>query len=113
MSLTFAVCRAAQLHPSGVALLDAGRRITWRELEQRVARVASSLFGMGVNPGARVAILALNSPTCFELLLAVWWCGGVIVPVNTRLAAGEIRYILDHAEVAMLLVDEDMAELGK
>jgi acyl-CoA synthetase (AMP-forming)/AMP-acid ligase II len=93
--------------------VDAGQRVTWRELEQRVARVAGSLGRMGVGRGTRVATLAANSPMYLELLLAIWWCGGVIVPLNTRLAPGEIRYILEHADVGMLLMDEDMRSLGR
>lgn len=112
MSLTSAVRRASQVNPSGTALVAPGQRITWRELEHRIASIAGSLSDMGVGPGTRVATLATNSPMYLELLLAIWWCGGVIVPLNTRLAGSEIRYILEHADAALLLIDENMRVLG-
>ena len=113
MSLILAVRRAAQVRPRGAAVIDAERTIGWRELEGRIARIAGRLRELGVEPGTHVATLALNSPMYFELLLAVWWCGGVLVPLNTRLAADEIRYILGHAETSLVLADTDMAGLAE
>ena len=59
-------------------------------------------------PGDRVAILALNSDRYFELLYAIPWLGAVMVPVNTRLATPEIRYILEDSGARVLFVDGAM-----
>ena len=58
--------------------------------------------------GDRVAILALNSDRYFELLYAIPWLGGVMVPVNTRLATPEIRYVLEDSGARVLFVDGAM-----
>lgn len=61
-----------------------------------------------MRPGDRVAILALNSDRYFELLYAIPWLGAVMVPVNTRLAMPEIRYVLDDSGARVLFVDGAM-----
>ena len=113
MSLTSAARRAALIHPHGIATVQRGERVTWRELERRVACLAGGLHARGVEPGQRVAILATNSPHYYEAVLAVWWAGGILVPLNTRLAPDEITYILQHAQVRLLLVDEAMEDLAR
>ncbi|MES2631379.1 MAG: long-chain fatty acid--CoA ligase [Pseudomonadota bacterium] len=112
MSLTSAVRRAAQVRPQGLAILQGEQRTTWPETASRIARMAGALRTRGVTPGKRVATLALNSPEYFELLMAVWWAGAVLVPLNTRLAADEIAFILDHAQPCLLVMDEAMSALG-
>lgn len=77
----------------------------WAETVDRVARIAGGLREAGVRPGDRVAILALNSDRYFELLYAIPWIGAVLVPVNTRLAAPETRYILEDSGARVLFVD--------
>lgn len=62
----------------------------------------------GVQPGDRVAILALNSDRYFELMYAIPWLGAVMVPVNTRLATPEIQYILEDSGARVLFVDDAM-----
>ena len=61
-----------------------------------------------MQPGDRVAILALNSDRYFELLYAIPWLGAVMVPVNTRLATPEIRYILEDSGARVLFIDGAM-----
>ena len=91
MHLTQGLHRVAQLKPDAVATIFGGRRRGWREVEDRVARLAAGLVSLGLKRGDRVAPIALNSDRYIELYLAVWWAGGVIVPGNTRWARwGEI-----------------------
>ena len=56
-----------------------------------------------------MAILALNSDRYFELMYALPWIGAVMVPLNTRLAAPEIEYILEDSGAVALFVDAAMA----
>ncbi|MGF6605129.1 long-chain acyl-CoA synthetase [Paraburkholderia sp. WSM4175] len=104
--LTVAIRRAATVRPDGWAIISGTERTTWREMPRRIASLASALNAAGLRPGDRVATLALNSPLYFELMLAVWWGGGVLVPLNTRLAYDELRYILEHSEARFLLTDD-------
>jgi len=106
MMMTSALRRAALVCPQGLAIASGGERRTWSQTVDRIARLAGALQEMGVRSGSHVATLALNSPRYFELLLSVWWTGGVVVPLNTRLAWDEIRFILRHSDASLLLSDE-------
>jgi acyl-CoA synthetase (AMP-forming)/AMP-acid ligase II len=105
MYLTQGLRRARQICPSGVSTVFLDRRRTWAETVERVARVAGGLKALGVRSGDRVALLALNSDRYYELLYAIPWLGAVMVPVNTRLAAPEVAYILEDSGARALFVD--------
>lgn len=104
-SLTQGLRRAALIRPAAVATIDGDRRLSWREVAERVARLAAGLRERGLQPGERVAVLALNSARYFEALFAVPWAGAVAVPVNTRLAPPEIDYVLRDSGAAFVLAD--------
>ena len=110
-SLTWGLRRAAEVRPAGLATIDGGRRRSWVEVCQRVARLAGALRAAGLGAGGRVAVLGLNGDRYFEALLATLWAGGVVVPVNTRLAALEIDYVLADSGAELLLVDGTFAAL--
>ena len=109
MYLTQGLRRAAQIRPLGQSTVFGTRRRVWSETADRVARIAGGLSEAGVQPGDRVAILALNSDRYFELLYAIPWLGAVMVPVNTRLATPEVRYILEDSGARVLFIDGAMA----
>ena len=108
-ALTQGLRRAVQTRPGGIATSFAGRRRTWRESADRVSRVAGALSALGVRSGDRVAILALNSDRYLELMYAIPWLGAAMVPINTRLAAPEIEYILNDSGAVALFIDTGMA----
>jgi acyl-CoA synthetase (AMP-forming)/AMP-acid ligase II len=105
MYLTQGLRRAQQIRPKATSTVFRGRRRTWSETAERVARFAGGLKAAGVRPGDRVAILALNSDRYFELMYAIPWLGAAMVPVNTRLAPPEIQYILEDSGARALFVD--------
>src|SRR5213078_4423015 len=94
---------------NGPSTAFASRRRSWQQTVDRVARVAGALSALGVQRGDRVAILALNSDRYLELMYALPWIGAVMVPINTRLAAPEIEYILADSGSTILFVDTAMA----
>jgi long-chain acyl-CoA synthetase len=110
-SVSQCVRRAVQTRPNGLATSFEGRRRTWTEFQARVARLAGGLGGLGLSRGGRVAILALNSDRYLELLFAVPWSGGAVVPINTRLAPPEIDYILADSGTEILAVDGAFAAM--
>src|SRR6266853_913101 len=111
MYVTQGLRRAAQIRPNAAATAFRDRRYTWREVEDRVARLAGGLARLGLSKGGRSAILALNSDRYFEYLLAVSMAGGAVVPVNTRLAAPEIQYILEDCAAEILFIDDRFAPI--
>lgn len=103
--------RAVQLNGQGTATVFAGRRQTWREFENRIARLANGLLGLGVGASDRIAILALNSDRYLEYFYAVPWAGAAVNPVNIRLSPPEIAYALNDSGSKVLFVDDTFAVL--
>ena len=103
--------RSAALHPERVAVVHGDRRYTYAELGERVNRLASALRSHGLEPHDRVAALCPNVPALLELHHGVPAAGGVLVAINTRLSASEIRHILEHSGARMLFVDAELESL--
>jgi fatty-acyl-CoA synthase len=83
-----------------------GEVTTWAALDARVETLARLLLGsLGLRRGDRVALLALNHPSFFEIAFACWRAGLVLAPINWRLAAPEVAALLELAEPRLLLVD--------
>jgi len=87
------------------AMLDVARSYSWSEFGERVGRAAGALKALGVDPGARFAVLARNGFRFEELKWAGFWLGAVPVPINWRLAPPEIAATLEDAGAAALLVE--------
>jgi fatty-acyl-CoA synthase len=104
--------RSAEVHADKVAVVDRDLRLTYRELHERCRALTGVLAELGVSPGDRVAVLASNSHVMLEMHNAVPMRGAVLVPLNTRLAAGEVRYILEHSGASLLVLTEEYAEVG-
>ncbi|MCC7121198.1 MAG: long-chain-fatty-acid--CoA ligase [Gammaproteobacteria bacterium] len=109
MHLTQTVTRGALLKANRTALLCSDRSLTWHEFHGRVARLAGVLADLGVTADTGVAMFADTDFPYFEYHYAVPWAGGVMVPLNTRLADPELGYILNDAEVKVLIVDQAYA----
>jgi long-chain acyl-CoA synthetase len=88
------------------------RRWSWREVGERVARLASGLRSLNANPGDRAAILSLNSDRYLELYLATAWAGVVIVPLNIRWSHAETADALNDCRPNVLLIDKAFVSIG-
>lgn len=89
--------RSAAVHAARTAVIDGDVSFTYAQWLLRARRFASALSAAGLKKGDRVAFLAFNSEPLHLAHFAVPMAGGVIVAINTRLSAGEIGYILEHA----------------
>jgi fatty-acyl-CoA synthase len=103
--------RSAALHPDRTAVVHGALRRTYEELDARVSRLASALRGRGLRPRDRVAILSPNAPALLEAHFGVPAAGGVLVAINARLSAPEVRAILEHSGARTLLVDAELASV--
>ncbi len=106
MQLTQGIHRAVLVHPERIALACGDRSFTWRQFKSRVAALAGAMRIRGVETGDRVAMLAANSDRYVEFYFATLWAGGVILPVNTRWSAQEVRACFDDAEPKLIFADE-------
>ncbi len=111
-SLTQAIRRALAIRPDAVAVIDRDMRFTWRHFADRVARLAAAFIDLGVRPGDRIVLLALNSHRTLECFYAAMWAGGVIVPLNHRLGLGEIVAQTDDCSPKVVVLGPDFVGLA-
>jgi len=90
LSLTQAVRRAVAIKRTDTAVIDGPVRFTWEQFADRVSRLAAAFIALGLKPGGRVVLVALNSHRSLECFYAAMQAGGVIVPLNHRLGVDEI-----------------------
>jgi acyl-CoA synthetase (AMP-forming)/AMP-acid ligase II len=104
------VADVADDRPDHVAVVGPDGRLTFAEVDDRVARFGSALRGLGLEPGARVALLAANELEYLELQATCLRSGYALVPLNTRLATAELRYILGDCSPDVLIAGREEHE---
>jgi long-chain acyl-CoA synthetase len=102
--------KGARIHAEREAVVFDGTRLTYRELDRRVNRLANALLRLGARKGERVAVLAENTHKFLEVYLAAAKAGLVTVPINSRLAVEEMRHILDDSGAAFFLAGDGFEE---
>jgi fatty-acyl-CoA synthase len=103
--------RRARMTPHRAALVHGDRSLTYAQVHDRATRLAHALRARGVRPGDRVAYLGPNHPTFLETLFAAAAVGAVFVPLNTRLAAPEVAYMLDDSGSSVLVWAPELADV--
>ncbi|MDR3453377.1 MAG: long-chain fatty acid--CoA ligase [Rhodoferax sp.] len=105
--------QAIACQPHRVATICGQRRRTWREVGERVPRLASALRALGIADGRFVAALAMNSDRYIELFFAVPWAGGAFAPLNIRWSVPENEYALTDSKASVLFVDESFIDQAR
>jgi len=105
--------RSAYVWTDKIAVVHGDRRYTYRQFEERANRLASGLRALGLAHLDRVAIVAPNTPAMLEAHFGVPAAGLVLVPINIRLNADEIGYILGHSGAKVLLIDQEFESVVK
>lgn len=106
MNLVQHLRRTVQLYGEQPAVFCQEYSFSWREFEQRTAKLARALQNLGIGPGQKVGLLLRNCHRMLEFYYALPRLGVAVVPLNPRLAPAEIQFILEDAEVSGLAVDE-------
>lgn len=99
--------------PQAMALDGDDLALTYGELDDATARVASALLAMGVKKGDRVAWFGKNATTYFTLFFGAARAGIVMVPVGWRLAEPEAAFIIDNAEAKVLFLGDGFEACAK
>jgi fatty-acyl-CoA synthase len=109
--------RAAQVYGNRIAVIDEPNQVasswgslTYVQLAQRARQQAAGLDALGVPHGARVAIVSQNSARLLTSFFGVSGYGRVLVPINFRLAAEEVAYIMEHSGADVLIVDPELED---
>ena len=104
-----AIDRFGRSAPSPAIAVLGGATSSYAELGDRVALAAAALREAGVARGDRVAFAAGNTPDIVEYLVATLALGAVFVPLNTRLSAAELQFIVTDAQCRVTVADGDLA----
>jgi fatty-acyl-CoA synthase len=96
--------RSRRLYAEREAVVDGAHRWSYAEFFERCERWSVALQRMGVQAGDRVAYIAPNIHAQLESFYAVPLIGGVLVPINYRLAAAEFSYLINHSGARVLCV---------
>lgn len=111
MNIAEWLARSARRNPNAPALFEGDRLVCdYRALGVLTTKLAGALsqcFGIGA--GDRVAIFLANTPEYLPLMQAVWWVGGVIVPINYRLHPLEATWIAGDCDAKLVIADENAA----
>jgi HIP---CoA ligase len=91
----------------GLAIVDAGTRLSYAELAEQAGTFAAGLVASGIEPGDRVAIWAFNSAEWVIAVLGIFQAGAVLVPVNTRFKGIEAADILSRSRARLLVTVTD------
>ena len=109
--------RAEQVYGDRVAVVDEPDQpatpwgtLTYCEVAERARAQAAGLDEMGIDVGERVAIVSQNAARLYTSFYGVSGSGRVLVPINFRLVAEEISYIMEHSGARLLLVDPELAD---
>ena len=108
LTLTPLLERARRLFPTKEIVTKAGaglERFTYEQMADRVGRLANALTKLGVKSGDRVATFAWNNARHLEIYFAAPCMGAVLHPLNLRLPADQLIYIVGHADDKVLFVD--------
>lgn len=92
--------------------LASGRRRNFAQWHDRVAQVAGMLRAKGIEQGDRVGVLAMNSTDILDIMFACWRIGAIHLPLNFRLTADELTFIVGDAAPKLMILDDDFAETG-
>lgn len=93
--------------PDRTAIVYGDLRISYAEFHERILATAGLMSKAGIGAGDAVALLMKNSPAFLDIAFAASHLGAVFVPINFRLSADEVRYVLTDANVRMLFMDDE------
>ncbi len=100
------------LSPDKEAVVDGPRRLTYRQLNRRVNRLARALSSGGLKSGDRLAVLSYNCLEFIEVIMAAAKLGLVLVPLNWRLTPSELSFMVHDSGTETLIYDPELTELA-
>jgi acyl-CoA synthetase (AMP-forming)/AMP-acid ligase II len=100
------------LTPDADAILQHGDSLTFRQFNERINRLANGLLSLGVAASDRVAVMFNNDRRFLESLFAAMRIGAIPVPVNVKLSAESIAYVLEDSGARITIVGRTQTELA-
>jgi len=105
------IAAGAAHYPDKIATIDlqSGRRHSYAKMHDRVGRIAGHLGGLGCRSGERVAMLSLNSSDMLDVQFACWRLGLIYTPLNFRLTANELAFMVNDSDAKVVFYDTSLA----
>jgi fatty-acyl-CoA synthase len=110
LTVAQAVATHARLTPGKLAIRDSQRSLSYAQWQVRMNQLANGLLRLGLVKGDRVAVLAYNCVEWMEMYAALAAAGLVAVPINFRLTASEVAYIVQHCEARAIIVQDELID---
>jgi fatty-acyl-CoA synthase len=101
--------RAVKYYPQKTAVIDGEKEFTYQEFGQRADQLSAALHQSGIEKGDHVAVMLPNTHYMLECFYGICQLGAVMVPLNYRLSAEDLKYIIKHSDSKMLIVDEEFS----
>ena len=111
LTLPAALASRATTDPEATFLIFGEEAVTFGQMETRAEALAASLHGLGIEPGDRVAVVMPAWPEFVISMFAVAKLGAVLVPLNPRLTAEDLRYTLRHSEAVVAITAETLEDI--
>lgn len=108
MNISELLARHARKFPEKTAVIDGETELSYAEVNRTVNRLASSLARLGLGCGDKIALYMPNTKEFVFSYFAVLRLGAVVVPINARLTAAEVQYILDHSDAKALIAHDSV-----
>ncbi len=106
------VQQSAFQFPDRCAISVNDHELSFAEVDDRANRLAQLILNMGISPGERIALLAMNETEFFEVQIAAIRAGVALVPLNFRLAAPELAFIMENSDPQLLITGPGFHEIG-
>jgi acyl-CoA synthetase (AMP-forming)/AMP-acid ligase II len=110
MNIGNLLAQNARKFPELLAIECEGRSYTYRQVNEQVNKLANGLLQQGINKGDKLALMMKNSDHFVFTFFAAAKIGAVAVPVNFRLTASEVHYILDQSDTAFVVCDKEFEQ---
>lgn len=112
ISLSRFIAFHARRTPDRCALKHRGEDISYGQFDDRIRRIGGWLISSRIGPGDIVAVPMKNSAAFLELAFATSHIGTVFLPINYRLSADEVDYIVGNSGARILIADEELAGIA-
>lgn len=99
--------RAVKYYPNKIAVIDEDKQFTYQEFGDRADKLSKALLQEGIQEGDHVAVMLPNTHYMLECFYGICQLGAAMVPLNYRLNAEDLEYIIGHSDAKILIADEE------
>lgn len=107
------VTRYSETQPDKLAVISGEVQLTYKQFNERINQLANGLSELGIRKGDRVNVLLLNTNELLETLFACAKIGAIFVPINFRLSAEEVEYIIRNSSGSVFIYDHRLVQIAE